>query len=183
VCSASLETWVCVLQEGYYDLDESDIQGAMLSEMVDDGKAVIAANQLHTKFQTSASAVTRAATLSAENATLEQEAEMQELEGTRPDSDQESCGLDGSDAEDDDLAFVRDSVLMMADSPKKPARPSIRPPGICCNCAHVFPCRDMFRMLGGCGLPHCTSMRKLSVLSHSPLIVLPLPRYSFTCIV
>jgi hypothetical protein len=58
-------------EDGWFDLEEKDIVGCKLDDIVDDGSAIVGANQMQNKFQAGAAKVTAIGAMSTENAVLQ----------------------------------------------------------------------------------------------------------------
>ena len=100
------------LPEGEFDIDAVDLSGVELSETHDDGPCVVAENQMQSKFDALAQRTVGEAHASRGNRALEEQAELEEAEQVRVDSNDEDddASQKGEDS-DDDLRFVRASFL------------------------------------------------------------------------
>jgi hypothetical protein len=101
------------LPEGEYDVDGVDLAGVVMDDEIDNGEASITEQQQQTKFVAAVNVAIGGARASAQNRDLEAEAEVEEADEVRVDSDEERPeeNEDGSNEEDDDLMFVRKSVF------------------------------------------------------------------------
>ena len=142
--NGKLTECVCVPKnkKGEFDLDEVDISGLRLQETIDDGSAIISANQQQRKFDSMVSATTSDLRQWDQNLKLEEEAEFSEADDVRASSgdgasdEEASDGTADSEApSDDSLHFARSALPLLntgsgADSvtgnKKRPPLPTAR---------------------------------------------------------
>lgn len=113
---------VPLLGKGEYEVDSVDMAGVDMSEVQDDGEAIVSQQQLRRKFDNLSKQCVGGAIESKQNRELEEEAELSEAERVRVDSGDEALS-DSSKSEagdDDDLNFVRSSLLAGFDEPGSP---------------------------------------------------------------
>jgi len=77
------------LPEGEFDIDTVDLSGVQISETHDDGSCLVAENQMLNKFDALAERTVGEAHASRGNRALEEQAELEEAEQVRVDSDQD----------------------------------------------------------------------------------------------
>ena len=112
------------MPEGHYELDDTFVHGTSIQEVVDDGSMTIAQGQQQTKFRALADQQANLLTAAAANHKIEKDAEMDEADLFRAQSDQEVESAPESVESDDSLCFAR-SVFNMG-SPRKDQPAAIR---------------------------------------------------------